>query len=187
MHFPTLMGLEAIVRHAWFQFHRLPPHVRWLFLAVAVIGLFRLFHHHHRHRRPLPRPSRPTGPDTTRRAGQVGEAITARALRRVFPAECVWPDVHVAAGGRTSQCDHIVYGPWGLVIVETKHWTGNLTRVGPDRWRQNRAGYPPRFYDSPEAQNAWHCQVVQAVLQTHGLGYVPVYGAIALRIRMRRF
>lgn len=115
-----------------------------------------------------------------RRAGQVGESRTTRVFRHRLPDALVWSDVHVAHGPRTSQCDHIVYGSFGLVVVETKHWTGTLSRINADHWLQAKASGAFKLYDSPESQNAYHCQVVAAVLRQHGLGSIPVYGAIAM-------
>ena len=122
-----------------------------------------------------------------RRAGQVGESRTTRVFRHWLPDALVWSDVHVAHGPRTSQCDQIVYGPFGLVVVETKHWTGTLSRVNADHWLQANASGAFKLYDSPESQNAYHGQVVAAVLRRHGLGSIPVYGAIVLSNPRARF
>lgn len=133
----------------------------------------------------LARPKRrlPTRSRTERRnvrAGQVGESRTVRVFRQAFGPARVWPDVHVAHGSRTSQCDCLVAGPFGLVVVEVKHWTGDLDRLDAAHWRQVKADGTHHVYASPEAQNAYHAQVVQAVLRQHGLGRVPVYAAIVL-------
>ena len=126
-------------------------------------------------RRPLrKRRNRPTWQT---RAGQAGESKTTQILRRHGLA--VWRDVRVAAGHRTSQCDQIVVGSFGLVVLETKHWTGELARHG-DQWRQRRVDGTSRSYASPEGQNAYHVQVVRQVLKAHGLGRIPVYGGIVL-------
>ena len=114
------------------------------------------------------------------RAGQVGESLTTRVFRHRLSNAMVWPDVHVAHGLRTSQCDHIVYGSFGLVVVETKHWTGTLSRTNADHWLQANTSGAFKLYDSPESQNAYHGQVVAAVLRRHGLGSIPIYGAIVL-------
>ena len=118
--------------------------------------------------------------EAQQRAGQVGESLTTRVFNHRLPHAQVWPDVHVAYGYRTSQCDQIVYGPFGLVVVETKHWTGTLSRINVDHWLQNNASGAFKLYDSPESQNAYHGQVVAAVLRRHGLGSIPIYGAIVL-------
>ncbi len=118
--------------------------------------------------------------EAQQRAGQVGESLTTRVFNHRLPHAQVWPDVHVAYGYRTSQCDHIVYGAFGLVVVETKHWTGTLSRVNADHWLQANASGAFKLYESPESQNAYHGRVVAAVLRRHGLGSIPVYGAIVL-------
>lgn len=146
-----------------------------LIIGIAVLGLNRL-------RRPRPR--RPHRPTTATRAGQVGEHRATRALQRF--GLTVWPDVRIAIGRRTSQCDQIVVGSFGLVVLETKHWTGELTRHG-EQWSQRKADGTRRSYASPEGQNAYHCQVVRRVLKAHGFGRISVYGAIVLSNPHARF
>ena len=126
-------------------------------------------------RRPL-RKSR-NRPTWQTRAGQAGESKTTQILRR--HGLTVWPDVRIAIGHRTSQCDQIVVGAFGLVVLETKHWTGELARHG-DQWRQRRADGSVHQYASPESQNAYHVQVVRQALKAHGLGRISVYGGIVL-------
>ena len=111
------------------------------------------------------------------RAGQVGESKTTHTLQRF--GLTVWPDVRVAIGHRTSQCDQMVVGRFGLVVIETKHWTGELARQG-DRWQQRKADGSVRQYASPEAQNTYHVQVVRQVLKAHGLRRISVYRGIVL-------
>ena len=150
-------------------------HGAWiLIVGIAVLACFRLL-------RPRKRRRRPTA---AVRAGRVGENRATRTLQRF--GLTVWPDVRVAAGHRTSQCDQIVVGAFGLVVAETKHWTGELARHG-DQWSQRKADGTRRFYASPESQNAYHCQVVRQVLKAHGLGRVAVYGAIVLSNPHARF
>ncbi len=64
--------------------------------------------------------------------------------------------------------------------LEVKPWTGTLTRLDAAQWAQVRSDGTRRVYRSPEAQNAYHAQVVQTVLRQHGCGQVPVYAAIVL-------
>jgi len=157
-------------------------HVSNLEIIAGVIGFIALL----RLLRPRRRPGAPGRSSQQRRntqAGQVGENRTTRILRQHFGTGRVWPDVHVAAGHRTSQCDHLVYGPFGVVVVETKHWTGALTRINSAQWSQVKPDGTRHRYDSPEAQNAYHCQVVRQVLRQQSMGQVPVYGAIVLSNR----
>ncbi len=142
---------------------------------VVLLGLVR-------GRRPLWPPFRGVSHPKAaqRQAGQVGESRTTRVFCHQLPQASVWPNVHVATGHRTSQCDHLVYGPFGLVVVETKHWTGTLSRINADHWLQATASGVFKLYESPESQNAYHCHVVSAVLRQHGLQRIPIYGAIVL-------
>jgi len=154
---------------------QISPETLGLVVGVGTLGLVRLL-------RPRKRRRRVSKSERANvRAGQVGEDRVTRIFRT--SGLTVWPNVHVAAGHRTSQCDQIVYGAFGLVVVETKHWTGTLTRINSAQWSQVKPDGSRRTYDSPESQNAYHCQVVRQVLQAHGMGRVPVYGAIVLSNR----
>lgn len=154
---------------------QISPETLGLVVGVGAIALVRLL----RPRKRRPRVSK--SEQASVRAGQVGENRVTRIFRTL--GLTVWPNVHVATGHRTSQCDHLVYGPFGLVVVETKHWTGTLQRQTAHQWVQVKPDGSTHRYDSPESQNAYHCQVVRAVLRQHGLGQVPVVGAIVLSNR----
>jgi len=151
------------------------PETLGLVVGVGAIALVRLLRPRKRRRRVS------KSEQANVRAGQVGEDRTARIFRQY--GLNVWPNVRVASGHRTSQCDQIVFGQCGIVVVETKHWTGTLQRLNANQWAQVKPDGTRRVYDSPKSQNAYHCQVVREVLRSHGMGRVPVVGAIVLSNR----
>lgn len=119
------------------------------------------------------------GDAAARRAGALAEARVARRLRRLGRHLIVWNDVHVRSGNRTSQIDHVVWTPRGLVLIETKHWTGRLHVLSPTEWVQDN-GRRRRVMHSPEHQSFYHERVMQEVLQHHGLGKTPLTSIIVL-------
>ncbi len=118
--------------------------------------------------------------DAARRAGAWGEARVARELRRLGRAVTVWNDVHVRAGHRTSQIDHVVWTPQGLILIETKHWAGRLHVVSPTEWVQDN-GRSRRVMHSPEHQSYYHEEVMREVLRRrHGLAGTPIASIVVL-------
>lgn len=119
------------------------------------------------------------GDTAARRAGANAEARVARRLRRMGRSITVWNDVRIRAGRRTSQIDHVVWTPRGLVLIETKHWAGHLHIISPTEWAQDN-GRRRRVMHSPEHQSNYHEQVMREVLRGHGLGSTPLTSIIVL-------
>lgn len=62
------------------------------------------------------------------RAGLRGERVGARLLAPLAKeGYIVLHDVTLTAGDRTAQVDHLVIGPNGLFIIETKAWAGAVS------------------------------------------------------------
>ncbi len=76
-----------------------------------------------------------TGRARVLRAGLRGEAVVARVLDALPTTWCVLHDVLVPTGGRLRQLDHVVAGPGGVWVVETKSWLGEI-EYGPGGWRR---------------------------------------------------
>lgn len=64
------------------------------------------------------------------RRGAIGEEDTARVLARLPPSFVVLHDR--AVPGSKANIDHIVVGPPGVFVVETKRYSGKLTVRGDD-------------------------------------------------------
>jgi hypothetical protein len=67
--------------------------------------------------------------------GAAGEEATARALALLPPEWIVLHDVHWP-GRRKANIDHVVIGPGGVFVIDSKHWDGNVSVTG-DVLRQN--------------------------------------------------
>jgi hypothetical protein len=59
-------------------------------------------------------------------AGSVGEAATAAALEGLPSGWSVWHDVRWP-GRQRANVDHIVLGPGGVFVIDSKNWTGDVT------------------------------------------------------------
>lgn len=63
--------------------------------------------------------------------GIKGEQSTVKVLSQLPDEYTVFSDITVKFDQRPSQIDHIVVGPNGIFVVETKNWNGDI--MGTDR------------------------------------------------------
>ena len=61
--------------------------------------------------------------------GADGESATSTALFRLGPLWTVWHDLHWP-GRRFANIDHLVIGPGGIFVIDSKNWTGAVTAKG---------------------------------------------------------
>lgn len=103
-------------------------------------------------------------------AGAAGERATARALDGIERAG--WTVLHdVRLPGRRWNLDHVLLGPAGVVVVETKQWRRPVRTL-----RRH-----PRILDE---RVGWQCDAVAAALGTEDVwGYLCVHGARVRRLR----
>ena len=73
---------------------------------------------------------------TAWRVGAEGEHATARALASLPPGWVVLHDRRIP-GGRAN-IDHVVVGPQGVFVIETKSWTGRVSIDGDAIWLNGR-------------------------------------------------
>jgi hypothetical protein len=104
--------------------------------------------------------------DTTAwRRGARGERRTARALRPLLRAG--WSVLHdVAIPGSRANADHLLIGPPGVFLVDSKAWHGHIT-AGPDgsAWHN---GHP---MDEVLDTVRWEARQVAGAL---GVGVLPI-------------
>ncbi|GAB3260284.1 hypothetical protein GCM10027425_23350 [Alteromonas gracilis] len=67
--------------------------------------------------------------------GAEGEERTAQTLAALGAGWTVWHDLHWPGRSRAN-IDHLVIGPGGVFVVDSKHWSGTVTVIA-DRVRQN--------------------------------------------------
>ena len=102
------------------------------------------------------------------RRGAVGERATASALARL-PARRwrVWHDLRVP--GSRANIDHLVVGPTGVWVVDTKSTTAPVTA----RWR--RVCFGDRRLDTTAVR--WETEIVEDRLGVRVRSVVAVHGA----------
>jgi len=100
----------------------------FLFLALAVVLAFFTVWSAHRLRSFL--------------KGAEGEEKVARSLSFLPAGHTVFNDMQLDDGGPSF--DHIVIGPSGIFVIETKNWSGEITfENGQVLYNGNKPGRPP--------------------------------------------
>lgn len=104
--------------------------------------------------------------------GAEGEKQVAEALARGLPdTYLVLHDVTVASRSQ-AQCDHLVLGPNGIFVIETKAYAGRLTGGPKDaKWIQTneyQGKTTRRPLTNPIAQNEYHIEVFRELLKSKG-------------------
>lgn len=106
--------------------------------------------------------------------GEDGERHVARILGTLAPEFEVINDLLLPCGKGYVQIDHVVISPVGIIVIETKNYSGAI--FGDDAttmWVQDLAGRKRRFY-SPVEQNETHCACVRRHFGKRALVYSVV-------------
>ena len=134
------------------------PHAGLLGLAVATLVGWRLRF-------------RPSEAARSWQRGAAGERRTARLLRRLARDGFVFHDL-AAPGNSRANVDHLVIGPSGVFVIDSKQWTGEVLQ-GADGlvWHNH---YP---LDLTLAMVRWEAEAVSRVLGTRVHALLCVHGA----------
>lgn len=114
--------------------------------------------------------------------GLEGEQRTERILSHLPDHYTVISDLTIHADGKESQIDHVVVGPTGVFVIETKNLNGIIEGKEEDRefyqHKVGRAGgeYGKPFYN-PTKQVGTHVWRVSQFLKEHRI-HTWVYGAV---------
>jgi hypothetical protein len=75
------------------------------------------------------------------KAGVTGEKAATRVFKNLSNEYTVFHDLTVTYDGRQSQIDHVIIGPTGIYIVETKNIKGKITRSSEEnKWNITKTG-----------------------------------------------
>ena len=86
---------------------------------------------------------------------------------------------HVALRSRGAEADGVLLGPHGALVLAIRALVGEFTVRGHD-WYVVDEGGERSFNRSPSWELVRMQQAVERVLKEHGLGEVPVQGAVVL-------
>lgn len=123
--------------------------------------------------------------------GADGEAQVSAVLEKGLP-DSYWilNDLSVRSGSRSAQNDHIVLGPNGIFVIETKAYSGTLSgKAGDDQLRQEKSWKGKTTTNSiknPIPQNEYHCEVIRERMQELGLAIDDVHSVIVFTSKWAR-
>jgi len=110
----------------------------------------------------------------TYRGGWEGEKRVAKLLKATLSDDyCLVNEVRLDKGG---DLDHLVLGPNGIFVIETKNWSGKIACQGDDWQRQDRN----KFNGSPSRQVKKNTTKIkrlleaQPALRSHGIWVEPI-------------
>jgi hypothetical protein len=109
-------------------------------------------------------------------AGVSGESIVAQELAGLGSGHVVIHNLPLAGCG---DADHVVVGPAGVVIIETKYLAGRVVCRRDGRWIQVRRDLVREIRD-PAAQVCRAAAVVERRLVHLGAGGVPVWSLLVM-------
>jgi len=113
-------------------------------------------------------------------AGLAGERAAQAVFERLPKAYTTVSDLSVTAEGKTSQLDHVVVGPTGVFVVETKNLRGIIRGTGrQNNWLHKKRGaetFTTQFYN-PQKQVGTHVYRLNSYLREQGIR-VYVRGAV---------
>jgi hypothetical protein len=108
--------------------------------------------------------------------GAIGENIVADALARLGNDHIVIHNLRLDGRG---DADHIVVGPAGAMVIETKYLAGRIVCQDNGRWTQLKRDEVRQIAD-PAAQVQRAADGVTYILGRRGLTYVPVYAVLVM-------
>ncbi len=109
-------------------------------------------------------------------AGATGESVVAEALGRLDGDHIVINNLPLA---RRGDADHVVVGPGGAVVIETKYLSGRIICEAEDVWFQVKRE-EERLIASPAAQVQRVADGVTDLLASNGMCDVPVYALLVM-------
>ncbi|MBP7275710.1 MAG: NERD domain-containing protein [Kiritimatiellae bacterium] len=124
------------------------------------------------------------GEEQSVRAGLRGEADVTRALSQTLDnTHYIFNDLLIRNGRTSAQIDHLVVGPRGLFLVETKNWRGHIEGgAGDEQWTQTRApGVPPIRLHNPIIQARRQANFLRESLRRAGVRSPEIHPLVVFR------
>lgn len=106
--------------------------------------------------------------------GKLGETIVAHKLSKLPDDYHVFNDVYLQNDSRSCQIDHVVISPYGIFVIETKNYKGDI--FGSDKaeeWTQNIWGNRYSFRN-PIKQNRGHIHALMKLFNLQESYFVSI-------------
>jgi len=109
-------------------------------------------------------------------AGVEGEKKVATFLAKELSDDwLLLNDVEIKSNNKTAQIDHVLVGPYGIVLIETKNVKGRISLTGDKQyWCQDKKYDTKEFY-SPTLQARGHEAAVKSIVSLFNLNqFIPI-------------
>ena len=106
--------------------------------------------------------------------GEYGEYAVATVLEKLPEEYRIFNDVYLEIKGRSSQIDHVVISRYGVFVIETKNYSGDVYgSENAEHWTQylNGEGYKFR---NPILQNRSHELAIKNTLHIAPTSIIPI-------------
>lgn len=126
-------------------------------------------------------------------AGRIGELhISDKFENGLDDNHYIINDIDLRFGRIKSQIDHMIIGPKGIFVIETKSWAGHLRGNETDNtWKQAKYDKQGKEVEidlkNPIVQNKRHLETVELLLQASGIDWPDVFSVIILTRRDTEF
>lgn len=112
------------------------------------------------------------------RKGRAAEKRVAKVLNKLGKGRNVriMKNVYLPLYRKTCEIDHLVFGRFGILVVETKGVSGTIS--GNGKYLVHNIGSKKHKLYNPEFQNKTHIDNVIHHLKKGGFDSTPVYGAV---------
>ena len=123
--------------------------------------------------------------------GAAGEATVTEMLKSGLPdTYMIMNDVTIKAGTSKAQNDHIVLGPNGIFVIETKAYSGTLSGKADDDYLDQVKEYKGKKTENkiknPVPQNEYHLDVVKRKMQEGEFAVDDLHSIIVFTNRYAR-
>lgn len=106
------------------------------------------------------------------------EAVINQLLKLNLSSYIMINDGYFRLGRSSTQIDHLLITPHGIVVIETKNFAGKVVGKHDNKfWDQFTNSGTTRKITNPILQNALHVSAVKELLQKLGLE-IPIYSCV---------
>lgn len=125
--------------------------------------------------------------------GAEGEARVSEEMKLRLPdTYLILNDVSVRSGSRSAQNDHIVLGPNGIFVIETKAYSGALSGKAEDDYLEQVKEWKGKKtitrIKNPLPQNEYHIEIVRERMQEGGFATDDLVSVVVFtnpRVKLR--
>lgn len=113
-------------------------------------------------------------------SGIQGEKRVSTILQNIAKENnfVIMNDVYLPLYKGSTQIDHLIFGNFGILVIETKNHRGKIVGSVEDEYWAQKLGYRSYRFYNPLFQNQTHINAVSYLLKKENLAHVPVYGVV---------